>query len=140
MHVVPNAVSIGHICSILYPFLVNSTKVILIRAGPCFYINKQRFHHLPLTNVNFPLGQPRVTQCTGAFRDSGVTKVIRFNVPLLGAYNPLEISLTEVGRIGVAGVADLCQVLNNETSAYSKTFVSLVDCIVVVTSFLTEGI
>lgn len=61
-----------------------------------------------------------------ARRPSGFIKVIRFNVLLLGVYNPLEIPVeieTDVGWIGVAGVADLCQVLNNETSAYSKLFI-----------------
>lgn len=46
------------------------------------------------------------------------------------------------GWIGVAGVADLCQVLNNETSAYSKLFIlcRLYCCCGDSYFFFTEGV
>lgn len=66
--------------------------------------------------------EPKVTLNVEVSRDSRITKVIRFTVLQLGAYNPLEIPV-EIKEIGWTGVADVCQVLNNETSAYSKLFI-----------------
>lgn len=86
-------------------------------------LSQQKCHRICLTAVNFHLGRSK--PCTEAIGDSRVTKVIRVNV-VLEAYNPLEGSVeivTETGWIGVAGVADLCQTPNDETSAYSKRLI-----------------
>lgn len=52
-------------------------------------------------------------------RSSRFTKVIKFNV-VLYVNDHQETSPTQTCWIGVARVAKLCRVFNDETSAYSK--------------------
>ncbi len=81
-------------CGILIGWLVymecSSSHTGQLFRRPSFCIDKERFHHVSLTIFSFPLGKPKVTQSTSAFGDSRVTKVIRFNVLLLGAYSHLR--------------------------------------------------